>query len=315
MIRNNNDTDINAVVKILDIDFIQTQEGIKFECQLCGDDEPRAHWYRCSNRIHCYRCNETHIPEFYLCKALGVHVKEAGWQIFKVLEKDQMLFNEDDWKLELKEQHINDGKQYSSSSIEELPIYKLTDKEKAQFLSQDYPEYFIDRGLNPDNVYKVLSKKYLKIVPFYRDEDLIGFQKFWYNFDTGKKEMITKGKVIPFNYNALKRDADHIIVVEGWSCALTLLQLGFNALALNGVNNAKKFEKEIRDSGLNVVWALDNDEAGRRVLTEVYKEGDNILIPQNKDFNEDLQLGVDIVELIEQQINTKKEVERAIYGF
>lgn len=75
-----------------------------------------------------------------------------------------------------------------------------------------------------------------------------------------------------FNLNAIK-DGDFIFIVEGVFDALSFIELGYNAIALNSVNNINLFIKHLNENKKELytplIIALDNDEAGKKSSQEL----------------------------------------------
>lgn len=100
---------------------------------------------------------------------------------------------------------------------------------------------------------------------------------------TIEQERYSKQKVggsALFNVEALK-DERPLFVVEGEIDAISLLQLGYNAIGLGSTSNLKLFMKELEDSererNAPIVIALDSDVTGTQVRRHLYdmvdKEG------------------------------------------
>lgn len=77
-----------------------------------------------------------------------------------------------------------------------------------------------------------------------------------------------------FNQAALyAQEAQEVFITEGLFDALSLLEIGRTALALNSTSNAGKLITELknRKPRATLVLCLDNDEAGRRATAEIEK--------------------------------------------
>lgn len=76
-----------------------------------------------------------------------------------------------------------------------------------------------------------------------------------------------------FNAAALQADAETIFVCEGAFDALSVLEAGAQAIALNSASNADKFitalEKNPLKPGKTLALALDADEAGRKAMQTI----------------------------------------------
>lgn len=78
-----------------------------------------------------------------------------------------------------------------------------------------------------------------------------------------------------FNLKAL--DSDEVIfITEGIFDALSIEQLGYKAIALNGVNNINRFIEHLsqKNDGISnpLIITLDNDEAGKKASEELQKQ-------------------------------------------
>ena len=84
--------------------------------------------------------------------------------------------------------------------------------------------------------------------------------------------MKPKGQPIElFNAEALADSTQPVFIVEGEIDALSIIDLGYNALGLGGLGNTTKLLQEIeaRQPSQPLIIALDNDEAGQRKQAEL----------------------------------------------
>ena len=91
----------------------------------------------------------------------------------------------------------------------------------------------------------------------------------------GFKKMNNKGgRPGIMNQRALYADNDNVFVVEGAFDALSLMEVGAAAIALNSTSNADKLIKtlEAQPTAATLILCLDNDEAGRKAAS-VLREG------------------------------------------
>lgn len=80
------------------------------------------------------------------------------------------------------------------------------------------------------------------------------------------------GKPAPFNLAALyAQEAQEVFIVEGWADALSLMEIGRAAIALNSTNQAGAFIEILREHrpAATLILALDNDEAGRKAAKTI----------------------------------------------
>ena len=82
------------------------------------------------------------------------------------------------------------------------------------------------------------------------------------------------GKAGIFNWKALDGDAETIFVTEAAFDALSFLEIGREAIALNSTSNADSLVKKLqgRKSTATFILCLDNDDAGQKA-TETLREG------------------------------------------
>lgn len=75
-----------------------------------------------------------------------------------------------------------------------------------------------------------------------------------------------EGKVHIFNLDALKDESQPIIIVEGEIDALSIIEVGGNALGLGGTSNVDKLLGILEENKprQHIIIALDNDEAGEK---------------------------------------------------
>jgi replicative DNA helicase len=134
-------------------------------------------------------------------------------------------------------------------------------------------EYFInERGLSLTVIrqyqlftYRASDGSRRAVTPIYEDGQIVSYVE---RLITGDKQYLNQsGAVRLFNIDHLKDETkDDIIVTESVYDALTLEARGFNAIALNGVNNYNKLKNKIiqyNAKGKLIMTAFDNDRAGR----------------------------------------------------
>ena len=78
------------------------------------------------------------------------------------------------------------------------------------------------------------------------------------------------GQVHLFNARALKQDAGKaLFVTEGAINALSIIECGFDAVALGSTSNVDKFTAQLKDGGRPLIVAMDNDEAGQKATAKL----------------------------------------------
>ena len=80
-----------------------------------------------------------------------------------------------------------------------------------------------------------------------------------------------KGPSHIFNGYILTQNSDPVFVTEGEIDAMSVEELGYNAVALGGVNNADLLVRFLMDNDVKckLLLALDNDEAGKKATNEL----------------------------------------------
>lgn len=130
--------------------------------------------------------------------------------------------------------------------------------------------------------------KHRILVPFFEGEDVVFYQGRRVDNEQPKYLMPREVAVPLYNINTLKAKTKgtRVYVCEGVFDALIMEQEGYHAVAILGVNNFKPEWAEMF-RGLEVVLALDNDEAGKKTTDELarlfYLQGMNtktIELPQ-----------------------------------
>lgn len=105
------------------------------------------------------------------------------------------------------------------------------------------------------------------------------------NTDSAAKMRYKNPAGIPielFNLKAVYNDAARpVYVVEGAIDALSIIEAGGEAVALNSTSNTRKLlaELEKRRTGSTLILCLDNDDAGRKASTELAKGLQGLNIP------------------------------------
>lgn len=131
------------------------------------------------------------------------------------------------------------------------------------------------------------------------------------------------GKVHIFNLDALEDAGKPIFVVEGEIDALSIIEVGGNALALGSVSNAERLLKvlEGRKPKQPLIIAMDNDEAGQKAaktLAEGLEKQGLTFYRRNpcegfKDANEALQKDRESLRAAVEAANNAGEEEREAY--
>lgn len=131
------------------------------------------------------------------------------------------------------------------------------------------------------------------------------------------------GQVHIFNLDALEDAEKPIFVVEGEIDALSIIEVGGNALALGSTSNAERLLRtlEIRKPKQALIIAMDNDEAGAKaakILSEGLEKQGLTFYRRNpcegyKDANEALQKDRESLRAAVEAANRAGEEEREAY--
>lgn len=148
---------------------------------------------------------------------------------------------------------------------------------------------------------------------------------------TSKNRYRKEGSVNLFNKKALKEASSPIVITEGELDALSIIEVGGEAVGLGSTSNTEKLIEALKATkpAQPLILALDNDEAGRKASEELSKSLSELKLPfyvfnlygDAKDANEALQrdreslsfLVVNIEEKIREEEERKLEEERRSY--
>lgn len=148
---------------------------------------------------------------------------------------------------------------------------------------------------------------------------------------TEKNRYRKVGEVHLLNIKALKEATSPIVVVEGELDALSIIEVGGEAIGLGSTSNINKLMEELKKTKPTqpIIIALDNDEAGRKASEELSRSLSELKIPSymfnlygdHKDANEALikdreSLALNVQRLadrIRSEEERKLEAERRDY--
>ncbi len=158
----------------------------------------------------------------------------------------------------------------SEATINKFNVFSINDYQKTnQYLKDSFSlETLKASGLVNDKGNLIFYRHKL-ITPFYSDGKLIFLQGRSFDGQHPKYlNLIDTPKPI-FNLDTLKnlKQGDRVYICEGVFDAMRLEQEGYNAVAILGVTDFRPEEAELF-RGFEVVLALDNDEAGKNMMSE-----------------------------------------------
>ena len=155
------------------------------------------------------------------------------------------------------------------------------------------------------------------VLPFMRDNELIGVKYLHVNRRDGKKFTLVEPDCAPtlFGWHAIPDDARTVVLCEGEIDALSLYQYGHPAMSVpfGGGKGDKQqwvdYDWEHLERFDTIYLCMDNDDEGRAAVTELINRlGQHrcmiVTLPQ-KDANECLQKGVTVEEINECFENAK----------
>lgn len=130
------------------------------------------------------------------------------------------------------------------------------------------------------------------------------------------------GKTHIFNIEVLKNSTKPIIITEGEIDALSIIEVGGEAVALGSVTKGRDFLREVEEikPKVPIVLALDNDVAGERATKEILQGLEEMgitsyrfnLDPKYKDINEALtQDRAKLAEAVQNVMSVEEDEERA----
>ena len=135
-------------------------------------------------------------------------------------------------------------------------------------------QYLAGRGIIDIEQVKISNPGYLAFAYNNLNGDVVGYsvRGIYADPETGKKpnyKLIPKNTTIAFNFsNALiKSELADVYIVEGEIDALSMLEMGYNAIAAGGATFLKpEIAEIIKNAGKNPIFFADNDEAGRQAI-------------------------------------------------
>jgi|GEM_PF-3610918 len=239
--------DVFNVVKIIE-DITSFPDQIKRICEIIGLDYHQEINKYCNN-------NEKNKNDYNFAEIVNdLHNNINKTDYFK---KRGLTFTIDKYKLG----YHPDGLNYIINKYPEA----LEEKQSLLYSSYQYFIPFIDD-----------SGKYDYILP--RRNDSIPKPK-WANSNNIKVHNLKGYSNRIFNVRYLKNKdltGSYIFLTEGWADALSIEELGYHAISLNGVFNYNKFIKELKKNRHNLtektfILVGDNDKSGNQLNKRLEK--------------------------------------------
>lgn len=222
------------------------------------DNHPSMKFYANNNTCHCFSCGAT----YDILHLIAIdHNKDSKKDFQEILQIGCQMFNIPIPEYKQTENHY---------IVTEGPAY-YTECHK----NVNQTRYFEKRGITEETVnrfnlgfdphHRMDNNRYMQavIIPT-SDHSHVARNTYpeAKNEDKVRKTRNTKSEFL--NIAALD-NTEPVFIVEGEFDALSILQLGFEAISLGGVNNIEKLCDIIKtkDSIPYLILALDNDEAGK----------------------------------------------------
>jgi len=264
--------------------------------------------------FHCFKCpsGETKGDVINLLAiAEGVNYNQEAQKLIK------------DFGFEIDDSIPFIRREEASKPAEEIPaakadFTKLYQEARKPEHKQKAAEYLAKRGINSDlmdNFHIGWNDGYL-IIPitnsFYIARDTLGRSPKYKNPSREQG-----AKVYLFNAEALwEGDSKTVFILEGAINALSVIQAGGNALALNSVSNTGLLIDALKEYPTNktLVLCLDNDEAGQRATLKLEDELKGLSVPYlikniSGDYNDANEALIHSKDMLRQNV---KDAERSI---
>ena len=219
-----------------------------------SESDPSMSYDKRRNKVHCFGCG----ADYDIFNLIGIEYD---------LDDYQSQFNKacELYDVDIEKEYTPKAKPVKKPRNEVVQMNAI-DYYKACERVVHKTDYFKSRGLSNETInnfnlgYDEANQR--AIIPvspsFYLSRSVTG--KNFYN-PSGVKSVI-------FNLKALQSRNKPIFVVESTFCALSVIQSGGQAIALNGVGQINKLIKTVKEhkeklEGLKLIISLDNDKSGK----------------------------------------------------
>ena len=219
-----------------------------------SESDPSMSYDKRRNKVHCFGCG----ADYDIFNLIGIEYD---------LDDYQSQFNKacELYDVDIEKEYTPKAKPVKKPRNEVIQMNAI-DYYKACERVVHKTDYFKSRGLSNETIknfalgYDEANQR--AIIPvspaFYLSRSVTG--KNFYN-PSGVKSVI-------FNLKALQSRNKPIFVVESTFCALSVIQSGGQAIALNGVGQINKLIKTVKEhkeklEGLKLIISLDNDKSGK----------------------------------------------------
>lgn len=230
------------------------------------------------NLYNCFSCGISGSLYKWLVEVEKMSEKEAYKELQRVTNAEDITK-----KAPLEPVKAPTTPQHNKDYIQSC-INKLHQKNKNSNINElKGIQYLINRGISLDtiNKYKITygdiknnnGKKYhnVLIFPLSENNRIVSFSSRTIGQDN--RYYNNTGTMYMFNGDYLKESNQILFLTEGIIDALSIEEMGYKAIALNGVGRVKALIEEIKKQGKNnhYVSAMDNDKAGKNATTELKK--------------------------------------------
>lgn len=219
------------------------------------DRHPSMSFIKSSMSVYCHACKERYsiIDLLGIEKGLGPHLK--GKEFIEVLK-----YGCDKYGIDYPEETSNKSNRNSKSYLEKC------------YDNRNETKYFTQRGISKSTInkfklgydpdFKIDNNTTIKAVIIPTSHNTFTAR------NTEESEIRYRRSPGPtniFNIKALNQNLP-VIITEGEFDALSILDAGFNAIALSGVENNQKLIEECLNTEFKstLLIALDNDQCGQR---------------------------------------------------
>lgn len=274
--------------------YLEKSKHGNYICPKCksgthGNHTGAVKYFDDTNKWKCFKCGEHGdvldlMQAYYGCDLNGAIAEGARIRCIQVdgLEAPRKPLNASDVKIRIFKPKASEIDSQKPTDADYTDYYKQCVENLKQ--SKEAVSYLSARGISLETAIRhqigydseadPIGKGYKEariILPssksFYTGRAMRGDSKFRYANVTGSPSAI-------FNMNAAYSDAGIVIITEGVFDALSIIEAGSEAIALNSVGNYKKFLEALKDKPADkvkgFVVAFDNDEGetGEQIAKE-----------------------------------------------
>jgi len=269
------------------------------------DKNPSMSFDSKRNKCHCFSCG----ADYDIFDLVGIEKNLEGKELFNEVYKMYGIQNENTQYEQMKDFSFKGQKKEKVSNMQEQQDFSdFIEKCHCEIFKTDYWQ---QRGLSVETVNKFNLGYWSE-----KNRFLIPTSKHSYNArslgNETPKYIKSSGEYTLFNIKAIETSEQPIFLVEGEFDALSIIEVGGEAIALGSSGN-KKLIEILRNTNpkKSLIISLDNDEAGKNGTKRLQQELDSIGIPyfveniagEYKDSNE---------ALITDKEKFKENVQKAI---